>query len=285
MEPQFSYKFTQGSETFVFPFQNVKHRDNALVKNNYMHTSTISLFDPHIKSANFYGVQFHFHAPSEHSFDGKLLDLEMHIVHKLQKEYSAGYLPKGDARASQFSHGVLGFLFKIMPDSWFAANLAEGYHDRFLQELIDEEKLKAKRNKPSECVYDANGNLISGQNSPLDLSKFVHSINFNRRFTYQGSLTTAPAAEGIMWNVVEQIIPIRQKTADEFVRFRKIQEEISTAELVGDKDDVDRWALAKTTHHDSVKCQHIGGHQFMRIAVCNRKVQDQNGRPVYHIDA
>jgi len=108
----------------------------------------------------------------------------------------------------------------------------------------------------------------------LDLSKFVHLINYDRRFTYQGSLTTAPAAEGIMWNVVEQVIPIRQKTCDEFVKFRKIQEEISTAELVADKEEVDRWAVAKTTHHDSVKCQHIGGHQFMRIAVCNRKVQD-----------
>ena len=26
------------------------------------------------------------------------------------------------------------------------------------------------------------------------------------------------------------------------------------------------------------------GEKFMRIAVCNRKVVDVNGRPVYHID-
>lgn len=26
------------------------------------------------------------------------------------------------------------------------------------------------------------------------------------------------------------------------------------------------------------------GNKFMRIAVCNRKVVDVNGRPVYHID-
>ena len=26
------------------------------------------------------------------------------------------------------------------------------------------------------------------------------------------------------------------------------------------------------------------GNKFMRIAVCNRKVVDINGRPVYHID-
>ena len=27
-------------------------------------------------------LQFHFHAPSEHAVDGKLMDLEMHIVHQ-----------------------------------------------------------------------------------------------------------------------------------------------------------------------------------------------------------
>jgi carbonic anhydrase len=29
----------------------------------------------------FNGAQFHFHSPSEHSVDGKLMDLEMHTVH------------------------------------------------------------------------------------------------------------------------------------------------------------------------------------------------------------
>ena len=48
-----------------------------------MLTKTAGLFDRHLKGkyTKFYGMQTHFHAPSEHSIDGQLLDLEMHIVH------------------------------------------------------------------------------------------------------------------------------------------------------------------------------------------------------------
>lgn len=45
--------------------------------------------------------------------------------------------------------------------------------------------------------------------SSLNLCKFVKLIDFNRRFTYQGTLTTAPLVEGILWNVIETVIPIR----------------------------------------------------------------------------
>jgi carbonic anhydrase len=36
----------------------------------------------------FVPLQFHFHAPSEHTIDGRLFDLEMHLVHK-EKETGA----------------------------------------------------------------------------------------------------------------------------------------------------------------------------------------------------
>lgn len=32
-------------------------------------------------------IQFHLHSPSEHSIDGKLYDVEMHIFHLIQKKY------------------------------------------------------------------------------------------------------------------------------------------------------------------------------------------------------
>jgi carbonic anhydrase len=56
----------------------------------------------------------------------------------------------------------------------------------------------------------------------IDLQEFIKRINFNRRWTYQGSLTTAPYAEGILWNVIEQVIPIRQSTLDKFNEYRQI---------------------------------------------------------------
>jgi len=44
-------------------------------------------------------LQFHFHAPSEHSIDGELMDLEVHFVHTLAK--------KAD------SYAVVGFFFDV----------------------------------------------------------------------------------------------------------------------------------------------------------------------------
>jgi carbonic anhydrase len=122
--------------------------------------------------------------------------------------------------------------------------------------------------------------------SPLNLTKFVKLIDYNRRFSYQGSLTTAPCAEGVLWNVVETVIPIRQSTLDEFTEFRRVAEEISTDYIIPEtmKDTMDDFAQAKARHPDNCKCQYHDGNQFMRVAMCNRKVQDVNDRPVYHID-
>lgn len=83
INPLASYKFNQQIESFYFPLSKVKHDDNDLSSFNYMSTATISLFDKHIPKADFFAHQFHFHSPSEHSIDGKLMDLEMHIVHKI----------------------------------------------------------------------------------------------------------------------------------------------------------------------------------------------------------
>lgn len=167
-----------------------------------MQTSTISLFDPHIPVATLHGAQFHFHAPSEHSIDGKLLDLEMHIVHLMDN--------KREQRNSQFGAGVLGFFFKVVPEEYFEemnvrypqADLE--WHDKFMMELVKEKQDNVMNN--------------------LDLTEFVRRINFNKRWTYQGSLTTAPCDEGILWNVIEGVIPIRQATMDLFNLMRKVEE-------------------------------------------------------------
>lgn len=167
-------------------------------KQNVMKTETINLFDHHIQKANLYGLQAHFHAPSEHTIDGKLMDLEMHVVHQMDPE-----LTNADSnKKSQFSHGVLGFLFKAVPDNYFGRNGVDDYHDQFLNGILDDQQY----------------------NSKLDLTKFVHKLKFHKRWTYQGSLTTTPFSEGILWNVVEQVIPIRQSTLDKFLEYRKIEE-------------------------------------------------------------
>ena len=61
---------------------NAKSTDEK-TKESWLQTKTISLFDKHIPKATLYGMQYHFHSPSEHTIDGQLMDLEMHIVHGL----------------------------------------------------------------------------------------------------------------------------------------------------------------------------------------------------------
>lgn len=55
---------------------------------NWFETSTISLFEEDNLTAKLIGLNAHFHAPSEHSIDGNLMDLELHVVHGLEIEKS-----------------------------------------------------------------------------------------------------------------------------------------------------------------------------------------------------
>jgi carbonic anhydrase len=41
----------------------------------------ITFWDENLNKSYYDALQFHFHAPSEHTFDGNHYDLEMHIVH------------------------------------------------------------------------------------------------------------------------------------------------------------------------------------------------------------
>lgn len=156
-----------------------------------MLTKTAGLFDKHLKDREvvFHGMQAHFHSPSEHTIDGQLLDLELHIVHGIESTLAPSM--KG---GSQFTNGVLGFLFKVVPDSYFKTN--SDAHDRFLYKLAQDYK---------DGDYNSDMAFMK-----LDFTAFVMRLQYEKRWTYQGSLTTAPFGEGILWNVLEQVIPIRQ---------------------------------------------------------------------------
>ena len=170
---------------------------NNTPDDNYMITKTIGLFDENCDCAKLQGLQYHFHAPSEHSLNGKLLDLEMHIVHGLVSDSN---------QQSKFSNGVLGFFFKAVPDDFeFAIHGQPDYHDKYLKAMLVESMNKDSTKK-------------------LDLTKFINLLRYSRRWTYTGSLTTAPFSEGILWNILEHVIPIRQSTLDMFLDYRKIEE-------------------------------------------------------------
>jgi hypothetical protein len=117
------------------------------------------------------------------------------------------------------------------------------------------------------------------------LTEFVKLLDFNRRWTYQGSLTTIPCSEGILWNVIEHVIPIRQSTLDRYNNFRKIEEEQLT-NVLKKGDTPDPWLKEAKEKEYPVNGNSVvkDDDKFMRIAICNRKVMERNDRPVYHID-
>ena len=107
---------------------------NETPNDNYLVTSTISLFDKGCRCVKLQGLQYHFHAPSEHSINGKLLDLEMHVVH--------GVAPDNE-NPTRFTNGVLGFFFKAVPDDFeFSVHGLTDYHDVFLKRMLVESKDK-----------------------------------------------------------------------------------------------------------------------------------------------
>jgi carbonic anhydrase len=237
--------------------------DNEKPEDNFMKTQTISLFDKNIDSATLYGLQYHFHAPSEHSINGKLLDLEMHIVHALDPKHVN---PEDEKDKSQFTNGVLGFIFSAVPDDFeFELHGLTDYHDKFLETMLDAEKKGKKDEK-------------------IDLTKFVKLLNFNRRWSYNGSLTTAPFSEGILWNVLEQVIPIRQSTLEKFLDYRKVDAEKTFNNFEDEADKKNTFSKLALQPENVKPFENAKSETFFRVAACNRVVQDQGDRPVYHID-
>lgn len=118
----------------------------------------------------------------------------------------------------------------------------------------------------------------------LNLTKFVQELRYNRRWTYTGSLTTAPFSEGILWNIVEHVIPLRQSTLDMFLDYRKIESHTVFNHFSNEAEAKEVEAKLSIQPEQMKPFHTEDGESFFRVAACNRVVQDQGDRPVYHID-
>lgn len=136
-------------------------------------------------SQTFVPLQFHLHGPSEHSVDGKLYDLEVHIVHKYKQE---GAMKLG---------AVIGVFFEVV----------DGAENNAFLDSLQVDRLNTSTN-----TSDANAMQVED----LNLEDFLATVDFGKYWNYNGSLTTPPCTEGIEWTVIETPIPISQSQFDHF---------------------------------------------------------------------
>lgn len=132
----------------------------------------------------FKAAQFHFHAGSEHFFDGKQFDLEMHTVH----------LPAAN------ENGFFAAAFGIIFDTSASTIDLSADEIKIIDDFFD-----ALQWDGSDPVVDE-----------LNYGELMRMVDPSNRFVYKGSLTTPPCTETIYWNLMRDVYPIKQKHVDQF---------------------------------------------------------------------
>lgn len=123
----------------------------------------------------FMPLQFHFHAPSEHSVDGKLYDAEVHFVHTIK-----GSNAVGSTAQPEIPGAVVGIFFDV----------------------------KAGGNHPNaflDSLFAAVASSTSLKPTTIDMRKFLASVDMTEYWSYDGSFTTPPCTEGLKWTVIKQV--------------------------------------------------------------------------------
>ena len=120
------------------------------------------------KTKEFAPLQLHFHAPSEHTFNGKHYDLELHIV---------------NANTDKSQLSVIGILFDVED----GGNSTNWFIDQVLQNGTN-------LNSPSKFTA-----------ATLDVKRYVDSIDKKKLYHYNGSLTTPGCAEIVEWIVLDNL--------------------------------------------------------------------------------
>jgi carbonic anhydrase len=131
-----------------------------------------------VGDTKFTSKQFHFHAPSEHTFNGEHAAMEMHIVNAPPAGYGGPYT----------TGAVVGLLFDV------------GEENACLKEVLEQ-------GEP-----EPDGTRSVGD---VDLRCFSEQFN-SPWWTYDGSLTTPPCTEGVAWNIMTARATVSQEQLDAF---------------------------------------------------------------------
>ena len=150
----------------------------------------------------FSGLQFHFHAQSEHTVDGELTDFEMHTVH----------LPTQPNPTNGYMAAAVGIMFSVNKYNakltWAEEKIIENFFENINFDAITD----ADTSAPVDWIL---------YNDLLSL------VNTDNRWVYRGSVTTPPCAQNVYWNVMTTVYPIKQEIVDKFkskLAFAKIEE-------------------------------------------------------------
>mmetsp|Transcript_40554 Transcript_40554/g.90130 ORF Transcript_40554/g.90130 Transcript_40554/m.90130 type:complete len:388 (-) Transcript_40554:1854-3017(-) len=163
---------------------------------------------PNPKWARATPIQFHFHANSEHTIKGAWYPLELHIVH---------VVPQSEMPGCPVSPGCLsvtGIMFKVSTE----------VENPLLDVILDHasEREGVTNLLPKGLDIDLQGLLPQGGKSAY--------------YQYQGSLTTPPCSEGLLWHVFHTPVVIG---INQLNRYK---------ELVGLKD----CELKNSTHNETM---------------------------------
>ena len=165
----------QDLANLVFQYQpshiNIKNNGHT-IEVGYDPGSTIELDGHRYKL-----LQFHFHAPSEHTINGQLAAAELHLVHEIDD----GSLPAG-------SKAVVGVLIQKGADNPAFTPVWDNLY-----------------------VANATAQTVDGEVNAAAMLPAVQTT-----YRYAGSLTTPPCTENVAWNVMTESINMSQGQIDAF---------------------------------------------------------------------
>lgn len=121
-------------------------------------------------------AQVHVHAPSEHTWKGDHYDLEMHFVHVNNDLDNWG--------------SVIGIFFDT-EDGGATDN------------MFIEQWLEAKKNY--------NNGFSNNESDFLFVQDFLNKQDYSTIYRYEGSLTTPPCTEGVIWNLLDRVENISER--------------------------------------------------------------------------
>lgn len=154
-------------------------------------------------------VQFHFHAKSEHTIDGKRFDLEMHTVHLPE-----GYADYIGQDPPQVFASALGLIF-----------------DRYSYDPISDADRKIVDDFFESLNLENQETDVFTDDTEIPYGKLKNMVDISNRWVYKGGLTTPPCTRVVFFQVVHRVLPISERHYQAYLRHQsKIENKYEFAE-------------------------------------------------------